>query len=72
LIAQRREETLREKLARRRRAEAAHAAEKAQLPLFWMEPAWLMCASVGDCHSSGSILGDEGAHLPLWRSTQGG
>jgi hypothetical protein len=34
LIAQRREETLREKLTRRRKAEAAQAAGKAQLPLF--------------------------------------
>jgi hypothetical protein len=34
LVAQRREETLREKLARRRRTEAAEAAGKAQIPLF--------------------------------------
>jgi hypothetical protein len=34
LVAQRREETLREKLTRRRKAEAAQAAGKAQLPLF--------------------------------------
>ena len=34
LVAQRREETLREKLARRRRSEAVNAADKAQLPLF--------------------------------------
>lgn len=33
LIAQRREETLREKLARRRRTDARQKAEKAQLPL---------------------------------------
>ena len=34
LMAQRREETIREKIARRRREEAAKAAEKSQLPLF--------------------------------------
>jgi hypothetical protein len=34
LIVQRREETLREKLARRRKAEASKMADKAQLPLF--------------------------------------
>jgi hypothetical protein len=34
LVAQRHEETLRERLARRRKAEAAKAAEKEQLPLF--------------------------------------
>ena len=34
LVAQRREETLREKVSRRRKAEAAQAAQKSQLPLF--------------------------------------
>lgn len=34
LIVQRREETLREKLAMRRKSEASKAADKAQLPLF--------------------------------------
>ncbi len=34
LVAQRREETLREKLSRRRKAEASQEAQKAQLPLF--------------------------------------
>jgi len=34
LVAQRRDETLRDRLTRRRKAEAAKEAEKAQLPLF--------------------------------------